>query len=218
MPAPAHPLDPPVAAPVRGTLLLASVIVRRAGQAALLAVGSLGLSAASLALYFGGAGEIFGPINDALVAATFVLLAPAVLAVQQLDRGIAGRWLDVVSIAALTGIGIAALGQLLLIAGVLPLTGSFVTLGIGALLVVAWTGGLAAVALRDRVLSRSVGWWALALIAATGATAVGAPVAGLGTAALSVVFGIPLLVTTVGLLVALGRDLLRRAWQWEEAG
>lgn len=211
MPASTHPLDPAVAAPVRAALPLSPTFARRAGQATLLAVGTLGLSAGALSLYFGGAGEIFGPINDVLVAATFVLLAPPVLAVQQLGRGIAGRWLEVVSIAALTGIGTAAIGQLLLIAGGLALSGSFITLGIGALLVVAWTCGLAVVALHHGVLSRSVGWWALALVATAVVTAVGTPAAGLGMAALSVVFGIPLLVTTVGLFASLGRDLLRRS-------
>ena len=194
----------------RSSPLLDPAFVRRAGRATLLAVVTLGLSAVALSLYFGGAGEIFGPVNDALLAATFALLAPAVVAVRQRSRGAAGRWFEVVSAAALAGIATAAVGQVLLIAGLLPLAGSFVTLGVGALLVVGWTGALAVIALRHGVLGRAVGWWAVALIAATVVTAVGTPLAGLGTAALSVVFGIPLLVATVGLLVTLGRDLLRR--------
>ncbi|HSG86602.1 MAG TPA: hypothetical protein VLA23_09715 [Candidatus Limnocylindrales bacterium] len=210
MPTPLQPLDAGARPGLGASRLLDPGFVRRAGQTTLLAIGTLGASAVALSLYFGGAGEVFGPINDTLVAASFALLAPAVLAVQQLGRGITGRWLDAVSAAALAGIGVAVIGQLLLVAGVLPLAGSFVTLGVGALLVVAWTGALTAVSLRDGVLSRSVGWWALALIAVTAVTAVGTPVAGLGTAALSVVFGIPLLVATVGLLASLGRDLLRR--------
>ncbi len=193
------------------TQLLDPRFVRRAGRSALLAVGTLSLSAVALALYFGGAGGIFGPINDALIAATFVLLLPAVEAVRQLARSVTGRWFDVASAAALAGLTIGALGQVLLIAGLLPLAGSFVTLGVGALLVVGWAAALAVVTLRDRVLARPVGWWAVALVAATVVTAIGAPVSGSGTAELSVVFGVPLLVATAGLLASLGRDLLRQA-------
>jgi hypothetical protein len=194
----------------RSSPLLDPAFVRRAGRATLLAVVTLGLSAVALSLYFGGAGEIFGPVNDALLAATFALLAPAVEAVRQLARGAAGRWFGVASAAALAGIATAAVGQVLLIVGLLPLAGSFVTLGVGALLFVGWTVALAVISLRHGVLGRAVGWWAAALVAATVVTTVGTPLAGLGTAELSVVFGIPLLAATVGLLVALGRDLLRR--------
>lgn len=195
----------------RSSPLLDPAFVRRAGRATLLAVVTLGLSAVALSLYFGGAGEIFGPGNDAMLAATFALLAPAVEAVRQIARGAAGRWFGVASAAALAGIAAAVVGQVLLIVGLLPLAGSFVTLGVGGLLIVGWTGALAVIALRHGLLGRAVGWWAVALVAATVVTAVGTPLAGLGTAELSVVFGVPLLVATVGLLVALGRDLLRRA-------
>lgn len=206
----AQPITPTARPGNRSSPLLGPDFVRRAGRSTLLAVGALGLSAAALSLYFGGAGEIFGPVSDALLAVTFALLAPAVEAVRQLARGAAGRWFGVASAAALTGIAAAVVGQVLLIVGLLPLAGSFVTLGVGALLVVGWTGALAVIALRHGVLGRAVGWWGVALVAATVVTAVGTPLAGLRTAELSVVFGIPLLVATVGLLVALGRDLLRR--------
>ena len=206
----AQPISPPARPGSRSLRLLAPAFVRRAGRATLVAVGTLGLSAVALSLYFGGAGEIFGPINDALLAATFALLAPAVVAVRQLARGAAGWWFDIASVAVLAGIATAAVGNVLLVVGLLPLVGSFVTLGVGALLVVGWTGALAVIALRHGVLGRAVGWWAVALVAATVATAFGTPLSGLGTAELSVVFGIPLLVATVGLLVTLGRDLLRR--------
>lgn len=206
----AQPIAPTARPGNRSSPLLDPAFVRRAGRATLLAVVTLGLSAAALSLYFGGAGEIFGPVNDALLAATFALLASAVEAVRQLARGAAGRWFGVASAAALAGIAAAIVGQVLLIVGLLPLAGSFVTLGVGGLLIVGWTGALAVIALRHGVVGRAVGWWAVALVAASVVAAVGTPLAGLGTAELSVVFGIPLLVATVGLLVALGRDLLRR--------
>jgi len=206
----AQPITPTARPENRSSPVLGPAFVRRAGSSTLLAVGTLGLSAAALWLYFGDAGEIFGPVNDALLAATFALLAPAVAAVRQLARGAAGRWFDIASAAALAGIATAAIGQVLLIVGLLPLAGSFVTLGVGALLVVGWTGALAVIALRHGVLGRAVGWWAVVLVGATVVTTVGTPLTGLGTAELSVVFGIPPLVATVGLLVALGWDLLRR--------
>jgi len=185
--------------------------LRLAGRATFLAIGTLGLSAIALALYFGDAGEVFGPVSDVLVAASFALLAPAVVAVRRLAVGAAGRWFDALSAAALGGLVVAVAGQLLLVAGVLPLQGSFVTLGIGAILLVAWAAGSAVLAFRHEVPGRDVGRWSLALVGLTLVTAVGTPALGLGTAELSVVFGIPLLVASVGWLVALARDLLRRA-------
>lgn len=211
MSGPARPITSAARPGVVSPALRDPAFIRRAGRATLLAVGTLGLSVVALSLYFGGAGAIFGPINDALLGTTFVLLAPGVEAVRQLARGTVDRWLDVVSAAALAGIATAVVGQVLLIVGLLSLAGSFVTLGAGALLVVGWTGALAVLARRHGVLGRATGWWAIAVVGATAGTAIGAPLAGLGTAELSVVFGIPLLVATVGLLVTLGRDLLRLA-------
>ncbi len=184
---------------------------RTAGRATLLSVGMFGLSAVALALYFGDVAGIFGPINDVLIALAILLLLPAVAAVRRLSVGRVGGWFAGMSVLAAVGIAVASGGQLLLVAGLLSLEGSFVTLGVGGMLLVAWAGSHAILALRTATLPRSVGWWALALVGIVGVTAVTMPFLSLGTAALSVVFGIPILVALVGWLVALGRALSRQA-------
>lgn len=184
---------------------------RTAGRATLLSVGMFGLSAVALALYFGGVADIFGPINDVLIALAILLLLPAVAAVRRLSTGRVGGWFAGMSVLAALGIAVASGGQLLLVAGLLSLEGSFVTLGVGGLLLIAWAGSHASLAWRTATLPRSVGWWALALVGIVGVTAVTMPFLSLGTAALSVVFGIPILIALVGWLVSLGRALSRQA-------
>lgn len=162
--------------------------------AALLAVVTLGLSAVALPRYVGGAGEIFGPVNDALPAATFALLAPVVEAVRQPARGAAGRWFGVASGAALAGIAAAVVGQVLLIAGLLPLACSFVTLGVGGLLIVGWTEALVVIALRHGVGGASGGLVGRRAHRGDGRRGGRHAAGGTRDGRLSVVFGIPILV------------------------
>lgn len=178
-----------------------------AGTTLLTAVGTLIASAVALALFFGGAGAIFGPVNDVLLGITMVLIVPAVLSVRSLAAGRVGAWFAGLSWLALAGLAIVVVGQVLLVLGLIPLATSFVTLGVGFVAFLAWAGGVALLAFRSRLVARSVGWWAIALGVSLLAAAVtwGA----LPMAAWSV-FGLALLVAFTGWLVALGRDLRSR--------
>jgi hypothetical protein len=183
---------------------------RMAGRALSAALVTLILATTAIALYFGGAGDVWGPVNDILVAATVLLLLPTIVAVRQLSRQRTGAWLTVLTVAACGGVFIMAVGQLALVAGLIDLETSFVTGSIGVLMVIAWMAGTAVLALDARTLSRSVGWWAVAFVVAVMITAVAIPSLGADTPTLSTLFGGPLLVTLAGWMLSLARDLGRR--------
>lgn len=171
---------------------------------------TLVLSAIALALFFGGAGYVFGPINDVLIAITFFLLVPGIVAVQRLAGGRVGAWFAVASVLAIIGLVEAAVGQLLLVVGVISLQTSFMTFGVGVLPFVAWGVGLVVVTRRHRIVSRAVGWWAVAFLAVSAASAAVAATLPMSMAGLALVVGLPLGITLTGWLVALGLDLLNR--------
>jgi len=183
-------------------------IVRGAGYAALLAVPSLVVAAITIALFFGGAGSFWGPVNDVFSAITLLLLILPVVAIALLVADDAGWWFWVVSILAVIGIVVAAAGQLLLVAGVVNLDTSFITGGIGIIPVVGWGIAIVYSAFTHDLPSATVGWLTLAALAGSGLLAVAAtalsgwPVAVLG-AGLTVVLS--------AWLLALGLDLLGRA-------
>ena len=141
-------------------------LFRLAGLAAWLALAAFVISAIALALFFGGAGQVFGPINDAFIAIALVALVPAVLAVDRLARAELAPWVRVLSIAAIVGIVIAACGQMLLIVGGITLDQSYVTGGVGILPVLAWIVLVAMLGLGPHVLPAEVGWLAVAVMAA----------------------------------------------------
>lgn len=175
-----------------------------ASRSTWLALGTLLLSLVAIVLFFGGAGFLFGPINDVLVALTLVLLVPAILAVRLLAGGRAGSWFSVLSAVAIAGMIGAAVGQLLLVVGVIDLQTSFLTGGIGVLPFVVWIGAQSYLALRRDVLSRRVGWWGAAFVGLSTVTAVAIP---LLPPALLYAMGLPLAVTLSGWLISLARDL-----------
>lgn len=179
---------------------------RLAGTSLLVAVGTLVASAIALALFFGGAGAIFGPINDVLLGLTMVLLVPAILSVRALAAGRVGAWFTGVSWLGLAGLAVVVAGQVLLVTGLIPLAASFVTLGVGFVAFLVWAGAVALLALRSGLVARSVGGWAIALGGSLAAAAVTWGVLPMTTWS---IFGIALLVAFTGWLVALGRDLRR---------
>jgi hypothetical protein len=174
------------------------------------AMGTLIASMVAIALYFGGAGDYWGPINDILVAATVLLLLPAIAAVRRLAAH-AGEWLTLLSVAAGAGAVVIAGGQVALGLGLIDLETSFLTGSLGILPLLAWAGGTAELALRGRTLDRSVGWWAIALLVTVLVTAVALPSTSMDTPTASLIFGGPLLVTLLGWMVSLSRTLARRA-------
>jgi hypothetical protein len=159
-----------------------------AGGAALAAIGSLLISAVTIALFFGGAGDFWGPINDIFVSVTLILLIPIIIAVLRLSPDDIGPWFAFVCGAAIGGALLGAIGQVLLVVGIIDLQASFVTGGIGVTPIVLWGVALAHLVLTRDMLSVVVGWTLLAILVSVLAVIVASLVAPGGvTAALSVV-------------------------------
>lgn len=145
---------------------------RLAGLASWVSLVALVLSGIALALFFGGAGQFWGPVNDALVVIAAITLIPVVVAVIRAagDRG--APWVLVISVAAVAGLVLIAAGQTLLIVGRLSLEGSFVTGGVGVVPVLAWIVVVAILGLGHDVLPREVGWLAVACLVAIAAMSI----------------------------------------------
>lgn len=188
-----------------------TVSTRTAGRALYVALATVVLSMVALALYFGGAGDMWGPVNDVLVATSVALVVPAMLAVRRLSQGRAGTWLSILTLAAIAGALVLACGQLALVTGVIGLEASFATGTLGVLPMIAWLAGTGVLALRTGLLARSVGWWAAAFVAIVIVTALGLATLAADTPTLALLFGAPLLVALAGWMLSLGRDLERRA-------
>jgi len=139
-------------------------LYRAAGVSALGAVVAFVASAIALALFFGGAGQFWGPVNDVLISIWLIALLLPMLAVYALAGDQAGLWLKVVTIAAMAGAVLGAVGQLLLVGGVIDLQTSFVTGGLGILPVVIWMIALVVLAGPMDALPATVGWLAAAAI------------------------------------------------------
>jgi hypothetical protein len=196
-------------APFTGTERPTAGLLRAAGYCLFAAIGTLIVAGVALALYFSGAGAIFGPVNDLFTAATLALLVPAVVAVWRLGSGRVGGWLAIVSLATIGGMVLAASGFVLLVVGIIDLQTSFVTFGLGMLPFLAWVAGLAVLSLRKGIIRRSVGWWIAGFALATGASIVSAFV--LPMEVLTLTLAPVLFVSLAGMLVSLGRDLLAQA-------
>ena len=183
-------------------------LLRAAGWSAIGAIAALVLAGITIALFFGGAGAQYGPLNDLFSALGLALLALPIVAVWWLVRGETGPWFGVVSLLALAGIVIAAGGQLLLVAGAISLETSFVTGGVGLVPLLIWAVALAVVAFRSDALADVLGWLTLAALALIVLTAiVGSMTSGPAVVVLS---GL-LLAVLVGWLLALAPGLLARA-------
>ena len=139
-----------------------AALYRGAGLSAVVALVAFVVSAIALGLFFGGAGEVFGPVNDVAISVTLLALILPMLAVDRLAGADAWPWLRIVTVAAIAGAVVGALGQLLLVVGVIDLDTSYITGGIGFLPVVVWIVALIVLALGMGLLPASIGWLALA--------------------------------------------------------
>jgi hypothetical protein len=185
-----------------------SGLFRSAGSSALIGVVFLAAAAITIALFFGGAGQFWGPVNDVFVALLLLAIILPVLAVDRLAGPGAQPWIRIVTVAALAGLTLGAVGQILLVAGVIDLQTSFITGGLGIIPFYAWLVALAVLAFGPGVLPTTVGWLVVAIIALT-----------VGMAVISTItMGPALWVACVALagvlavwLLTLGGELSRRA-------
>jgi len=149
-----------------------SGVLRLAGYSAFGAVGALVISGIALALFFGGAGDFWGPINDVFITLNALLLIPPALVLSLVVRDQAGDWFRIASVVGVAGLLVIGVGQLLLVIGVITLQGSFVSGGIGLVPLLGWMVALAVVSLGSHALSASIGWSVVATLAlALGTTA-----------------------------------------------
>ena len=115
-----------------------------------------------------------------------------------LARDAAGGWLLAITIAAVAGMLIAGIGQILLVVRVIDLSASFVTGGLGILPILAWLMAVTWLALRGNVLPATVGWLGAAVLAS----------AALVTVAAALKLGVATWVLAGGVVLALV------AWLW----
>jgi hypothetical protein len=183
-------------------------LFRAAGYSAVLALVALIGAGVTIALFFGGAGAFWGPINDVLTAIALAALILPVLAVDRLAGSTALPWIRIVTVAAVAGLTLAAVGQMLLVVGVIDLETSFITGGLGILPFFAWLIALAVLAFGPALLPASVGWLVVGVIALTIGVSV---VAMITIGPLLWIVSVALLVALAGWLGSLAADLLARA-------
>jgi hypothetical protein len=177
---------------------------RFAGVSALMAIPALLLSGVFLFLFFGGAGDIFGPLNDAFAALTLTLFVAPLMALSRLSAGGGRRWFRLVTTAAVAGLALAITGQVLLVARVISLEVSFVTGSLGILPLFAWGVSQACVGIRFGVPSRATGW---ALAAALTCSVLLTAAWAIGLDAAVRALSAALLASLVAFLAVLGRYL-----------
>lgn len=138
-----------------------------AAASAVAAIATLLIAGLSLAFFFGGAGSFWGPVNDVFSALSLLLLVPVMLAVLRLAPDDIGPWFAIVTLAAVAGALLGAIGQVLLVAGGISLQTSFVTGGIGIMPVLAWAIGLAVLVFTRDMLSVVAGWLLVGVLLST---------------------------------------------------
>ncbi len=185
-----------------------STLLRAAGLSAIVALVALIASGVTLALFFGGAGAIWGPLNDLTTAVMLAALLLPVVAVDRLASPGSGVWLRIVTVAAIAGLTLAAVGQAALVAGVIDLETSFVTGGVGIVPFFAWLVALAVLSLGRGILPPSIGWLVVGVIALSILLTI---TAGLTSGPILWVASIALLAALVGWMASLGSMLMDRA-------
>lgn len=174
------------------------------GYGALAAAVTVVIAGVTLALFFGGAGAFWGPVNDVFVAITVLLLIPAIVAVTQLAPDDTRPWFTAVSVAAIGGAVVMAAGQLLLVAGVIGLNASFVTGGVGVLPFLVWMGALAWLVLARQAMDPAVGYLIVAVLASAAALTVSAAILPMP---ITTVTSVALLALLVAWMVVLSGEL-----------
>ncbi len=183
-------------------------MVRAAGYSAYAAIATLIVAAVTIALFFGGAGQFWGPVNDVFVSLTTLLLILPVLGILLLAGDQAGWWFSILSWLAIAGLLLVAVGQLLLVVGAISLNTSFLTGGIGITPFLLWALATVWTAWTFGVPSMMVGFLlAGVLVMSALTTAVSLALPGLATG----IVGAALTLALCAWMAALGSDLLGRA-------
>ena len=182
-------------------------LFRAAGISAAIAIPLLVISGIALALFFGGQGAFWGPINDVFISLTMVALLLPIVAVDRMAAD-SVPWMRLVSIMAFAGCVLVAVGQFALVAGIIDLQTSFVTGGVGFLGVIVWLIALVILAFGLGVVPAAIGWLSAATLALIAAEAV----VGLATTGPALwVASVVLLVALSGWLGAIAAGLFSRA-------
>ena len=145
-------------------MLETPMLYRLAGWSSALAIVMLLISGVALALFF-SIGEPWGSINDFFIVLTALLLILPMLAIDRIAVGHA-PWLRPITIAAIAGSVLIAVGQSLLILRVIGLYDSYATGGIGLLPLLVWWIALVVLAFGVKVIPSEIGWSAAAMLAA----------------------------------------------------
>lgn len=182
---------------------------RQAGNLALASLALFVVALVALALFFGGVGDFWGPVNDVTIAVSLLLVIPVIWAVDGFTWPTVGARLTIVGWAAVLGILLVAGGQLMLVAGFVPLEATFYTFGIGALPYLAWILALSWVALQGDVIPHGIGWWGVAFLAVAAVGLLIAPLLPVSSATLTVLLGGPLTFAYAGWLLNLAGFLRR---------
>ncbi|MFL5686046.1 MAG: hypothetical protein ACJ77D_08340 [Chloroflexota bacterium] len=178
-----------------------------AGASAVVSLIALVISGVALALFFGGAGAFWGPVNDMFLVVTVLALILPILAVDRLAAQQGVGWMRFVSIATIVGVVVIAIGQTALVLGLLTLDGSYVTGGIGFIAIIVWLVALPILAFGSAVLPSTVGWAAIAVLVLIGVEAL---VAAAAMGPLLWIASIALLGALVAWLWTLSSTLLSR--------
>ena len=182
-------------------------LFRVAGLSAAIAIPLLVISGIALALFFGGQGAFWGPVNDIFISLTMIALLLPIVAVDRLAAG-SVPWMRVVSIVAFASCIVIAVGQVALVVGLISLQSSFVTGGIGFLGVIVWLIALVVLSFGLGILPSIVGW----LSAATLALIVVEAVVSMTTTGLGLwISSVALLALLVGWLGTLAVGLLEQS-------
>lgn len=178
-----------------------------AGASAVVSLIALVISGVALALFFGGAGAFWGPVNDMFLVVTVLALILPILAVDRLAAQQGVGWMRFVSIATIVGVVVIAVGQTALVLRLLTLDGSYVTGGIGFIAIIVWLVALPILAFGSAVLPSTVGWAAIAVLVLIGVEAL---VAAAAMGPLLWIASIALLGALVAWLWTLSSTLLSR--------
>ncbi len=181
-----------------------------AGSSAIAAVPVVILAGMTLALFFRGAGDWLGPANDLLSALALLLLIAPVLALNALYLRYAGGWLPFLTLAALAGILVAALGQVLLVAGAISLGTSFITGGLGVVPLLLWAIAILVLGFQHQALPVYLSWLLLGVLALTAALTIASM---LGYPAATWLLAVLLLLVMCAWLGSLGKELLHLSAQ-----